>query len=106
MVILPVAAPPRVDSAASYDRVVTYLWAIVTTAFFCIPLALSLWALLDAAKRPAWAWALAERRQAVWIALVLVGILSVIGGLMIASIYLVRIRPDIAAAESGDLTTR
>lgn len=80
-----------------------YLWAIVTTALFCIPLAVSLWALLDAARRPAWAWALAERRQAVWMAVILVGFLSVIGGLVIASIYLVRVRPEIAAAESGQV---
>ena len=94
------------DSVPPYDRPVTYVWAIITTAVFCIPLALSLWALLDAAKRPAWAWALAERRQAVWIAVILVGFLSVIGGLVIASIYLVRIRPDIAAAESGQVAQR
>jgi len=66
-----------------------------------IPLALSLWALLDAAGRPAWAWALSGRNRALWIAGICLGILSVVGGLVISTIYLVRIRPRIAAVEDG-----
>ena len=44
------------------------------------PLALSVFALLDAARRPAWAWSLAERPQAMWMAMILLGtFLSVLG---------------------------
>jgi hypothetical protein len=75
--------------------------AVLTTAVLCIPLAISGWAFLDAARRPSWAWALANRNQAAWMAMVAVGVLSVIGGLVVAGIYLVRIRPDVAAAEDG-----
>jgi hypothetical protein len=75
--------------------------AIVVTALFALPLALSLWALLDCARRPGWAWALSDRRQVVWMAAILFGFLTVIGGIVISSIYLLRIRPQIAAAEDG-----
>ena len=79
------------------------LWTIAVTALLCIPLGISLWALLDVARRPAWAWSLAERNQAMWMAFVLFGFCSVIGGLIVSGIYLVRVRPRIAAAEAGRL---
>jgi ABC-type Mn2+/Zn2+ transport system permease subunit len=63
----------------------------------------SLWALLDAAHRPEWAWALAGRRRVVWIVAILFGILTLIGGLLISGYYLVSIRPRVAAAEDGDI---
>jgi hypothetical protein len=75
--------------------------AIVVTALCAIPLGVSLWALLDCARRPAWAWLLAERRQVVWMAAILVGFLTVIGGLLISGWYLLRIRPEIRDAEEG-----
>ena len=61
-------------------------------------------ALLDAARRPAWAWALTGRDRAMWIGGICLGILSVVGGLLVSGIYLVRIRPAVAAAEHGDLS--
>jgi hypothetical protein len=76
---------------------------MATATFACIPLGVSLWALLDAAHRPEWAWALAGRRRVVWIGAILFGILTVIGGLIISAYYLVSIRPRIAAAEHGDV---
>jgi hypothetical protein len=59
------------------------------------------WALLDAARRPQWAWALAGRSQTGWMAGILFGVLTVIGGLCICAWYLTKIRPLIAAAEDG-----
>ena len=79
------------------------LSTIAVTAVLCIPLAVSLWALLDVARRPAWAWSLADRNQALWIAFVLFGFCSVVGGLVISGVYLLRVRPRIAAAEEGRL---
>ncbi len=79
------------------------LWTILVTAALCVPLGISLWALLDAAHRPAWAWSLADRNQALWMAMILFGFCTVAGGLLISGIYLVRTRPRIAAAEDGDL---
>lgn len=80
------------------------LWEILAISFAAIPLALSMWALLDAARRPAWAWALTGRDRAMWIGGICLGILSVIGGLLVSGIYLVKIRPAVAAAEHGDLS--
>lgn len=83
------------------------LWTILVTAALCVPLAISVWALLDACRRPSWAWSLAERNQAMWIGGILLGFLMVLGGLAISGIYLVRVRPRVAAAEDGrvgDLT--
>ncbi len=77
---------------------------MVTATFACIPLGVSLWALLDAAHRPEWAWALAGRRRIVWIVVILVGILTVVGGLVISAYYLLSIRPRVAAAERGDVS--
>ena len=59
-------------------------WAHRHRAFACIPLGISLWALLDAAHRPEWAWALAGRRRVVWMAVILFGVFTVVGGLLIS----------------------
>ena len=76
-------------------------WAVVVACVFAFPLGLSLWALLDAAHRPAWAWALSGRRQAVWIAAILFGTFTVVGGVLLCTWYLTRVRFEVAAAEAG-----
>lgn len=86
------------------DLLPSVAWQVVVIAVFALPLALSLWALLDAARRPAWAWALAGRNQATWIAAVLVGILVMVLGVAISSWYLLKVRPAIADAEDGRLS--
>ena len=75
--------------------------AVAVTCFFAIPLSVTIWALLDAARRPQWAWALAERRQVVWMTGIMFSALTVVGGLLVASWYLSQIRPLIRAAEEG-----
>jgi hypothetical protein len=77
--------------------------ALVLAIGAAIPLGLSLWALLDAAHRPQWAWALAERRQVVWMASIMFAALTVVGGLILSAWYLTRVRHDVAAAEEGRL---
>jgi hypothetical protein len=77
------------------------LGATATVVLLAIPLALTVWALLDAARRPEWAWALAGRRRVVWMALILFGAMTVLVGLAVATVYLVRVRPAVAAAEEG-----
>ena len=39
---------------------------------------------LDAARRPQWAWALAERHQVVWMAAIMFSALTVVGGMALA----------------------
>jgi hypothetical protein len=77
------------------------LRATLLTMVFGAPLALTLWALLDAARRPQWAWSLAERNQVLWMTMILVGVFSVCGGVAISAWYLLKVRPAVAAAESG-----
>ena len=76
---------------------------LVAISIAAIPLGLSMWALLDCARRPAWAWALAGRNRAGWMAAILVGILAMVGGLVISTWYLLKVRPIVAAAEQGQL---
>lgn len=74
---------------------------ILLISLACVPLGISLWALLDIARRPAWAWGLSGRNRLGWMAAVLVGMCSVIGGLVISAMYLLRVRPAVADAENG-----
>lgn len=69
-----------------------------------IPLMVSVWALLDAARRPAWAFALAGRSRTVWVALGAAGVFVCAAGVVVAVYYLVRVRPVVAAVEAGRLT--
>jgi len=77
--------------------------AIAVTALLCVPLAVSLWALLDCVRHPQWAWALSGRRQVVWLVAILFGFVSVVGGLVISGWYLVKVRPVVTAAERGSV---
>jgi hypothetical protein len=81
------------------DLVITVLTVIVLS----VPLIWSVIALLDAAGRAAWTWALAGKSQVFWMALILAGVLSVVGGLIIATVYMIRIRPVLIEAEYGIL---
>lgn len=76
-------------------------FALAVATFAAFPLGVTLWALLDAARRPQWAWALSGRRQVVWMAAIMFGALTVIGGLCLSTWYLTRVRHEIAAAENG-----
>jgi uncharacterized membrane protein len=78
--------------------------AFVATSLASIPIGVSLWALLDAAHHEEWTWALLGRRRVAWMAAILFGTLTVIGGLVISSWYLNKVRPALRAAERGDLT--
>jgi hypothetical protein len=75
--------------------------AVVVALLAAAPLAVTIWALLDAARRPQWAWALAGRRQVVWMAAIMFGAFSVVGGLVLSVWYLANVRHEIAAAEEG-----
>lgn len=97
----------QVDQAPPTTEAVDFTLASVAGAllFAClaaIPLGVTLWALLDAARRPRWAWALAGRRQVVWMAAIMFGALSVVGGVLIPGWYLLKVRPAVAAAEAGE----
>lgn len=67
-----------------------------------LPISLSLWALLDCARRPPWAWSFAGRSQVAWIGAIAFGVFLLIFGIAISLWYLMRVRPVIAAVEAGD----
>jgi hypothetical protein len=76
-------------------------WAVVLALFAAVPLSLTIWALLDAARRPQWAWALAGRRQVIWMTVIMFSALTVVGGMFVSAWYLSRIRHEVEAAEEG-----
>ena len=79
------------------------LSAVALLTLLAIPLLLSLVALLDAARRPGWVWALAGRAQVAWIAAILFGTVAVPVGLVISTVYLLRVRPHLRATEGGQI---
>ena len=68
-----------------------------------VPIALSVWALLDCARRPPWAWSLAGRSQVAWLGAIAFGVFLLLFGMGISLWYLLRVRPVVAAVENGDL---
>lgn len=75
--------------------------AVALAMFAAIPITLTGWALLDAARRPQWAWSLSGRRQVVWMAGIMFAAATVIGGVIVSTWYLTRIRHEIQDAEDG-----
>jgi hypothetical protein len=75
--------------------------AVGLTILVSLPLGVTIWALLDAARRPQWAWALAGRSQVIWMASILFASLTLVLGIFVSSWYLMKVRPLIAAAEEG-----
>ena len=75
----------------------------IIVAVSAIPLAISVWALLDCARRPAWAWGLSGHDRLIWMTAILLGVLCVPVGIAISGWYLLRIRPTIAGIEDGRL---
>jgi hypothetical protein len=76
------------------------LLGVIVTA---LPIALSLWAMLDAARRPEWAFSYVNRSRTAWVAACAVGILFCGPGVVIALWYLLRVRPQVAGVEAGRL---
>lgn len=77
--------------------------AAVFVLLGAVPLGLTVWALLDAARRPEWAWALTSHRRVVWLAAILFGAMTLFVGVVVAPLYLLRVRPALAAAETGQV---
>ena len=82
------------------------LITVGTILVLSVPLVLSVWALLDAARRPRWVWAFAERNQVGWMVAILLGGFLLVAGLAVSLWYLRRVRPTLAAVEAGRLQGR
>jgi hypothetical protein len=71
-----------------------------------LPLTWSVLALLDAARRPEWVWALAGRARVIWMIVILLGVAVLPLGIIVSTWYLLRIRPELRDAEEGRLRER
>jgi hypothetical protein len=78
--------------------------AVGLTLLCSIPLALTVSAFLDTARRPEWAWALAGRRRVVWMVVLLCSAFTLVGGVATAVWYLLKVRPLVARAERGEIS--
>jgi hypothetical protein len=76
---------------------------VVSLLLSAIPLALSVWALLDAAHRPEWAFSFVNRSRTAWVAATAIGVLFCLPGVVVALWYLIRVRPQVAGVEAGRL---
>ncbi len=76
---------------------------VVSVLVAAIPIALSVWAMLDAARRPEWAFSFVNRSRTVWVAACAIGVLFCVPGLLISLWYLLRVRPQVAGVEAGRL---
>jgi hypothetical protein len=65
-----------------------------------VPLALSIWGIVDAASRPEWAWQRAGQSKVLWIVLQVVGIYVCLGWIL-SIVYLASIRPQVAQNQQG-----
>lgn len=57
--------------------------------------------IVDAARRPVWAFERAGQSKVLWIVLQVIGLLLSLVGLILAIVYLTVIRPKVAAAQAG-----
>jgi hypothetical protein len=80
-----------------------YVLAVVAVALGFAPVGVSVWALLDAARRPSWVWALANRDRTHWMAAILFTAVIFGVGLLVAGFYLTRVRSTLAEIEAGNL---
>lgn len=85
-------------SAGEIIRALLY-WLVVS-----IPLIVGLVAFLDVARRPSWVWALAGKSRLLWLCLLGMTWLTLCGGLLVAPIYWIWVRPDLVRAERGDIS--
>ncbi len=80
---------------------------ILRTAFYIaiagVPIAGIGLMFLHAARAPQWVWALAGRKQVVWLASLLIGAAIIPVGIPLAVYYCVRVRPEINRVERGEL---
>jgi len=75
----------------------------VVVLFLLIPISLSIWAFLDAVHRPRWVWAMSDRRQLVWLVMIIMGVITMILGIIVSVFYLVMVRRELRSIENGNM---
>jgi hypothetical protein len=66
-----------------------------------VPLAVTVWAVVDAATRPDWAFVQSGQNKVLWIVLPIAASFFFCSGWLVAIIYLAAIRPKVVAAQSS-----
>lgn len=79
------------------------LWAVVSVLVASVPLAVTAGAMLDAARRPEWAFSFVGKSRTLWVTLNGVGVLFCGLGVVVALWYWLKVRPAVAAVEAGRL---
>jgi hypothetical protein len=92
--------------AASAASPLAIVRTVAVLTLLALPLALSIAALLDAASRPEWVWALAQRRRVVWMLAIMACAVVLPVGLVVATWYLTKVRAELRATERGALRER
>ena len=77
------------------------LLAIGFWLLFGLPFIITVAAFLDAARRPEWARAMARRRRAVWMGVLVAGGVTYFVGPIVAIVYWLTARRDVSAVEHG-----
>lgn len=78
------------------------MWTLLLIIFGAIPIVFITGAFLDAARRPQWIWAFAERVQVFWLGVLLFGTFVMPLGLPFAAWYWLRVRRELQAVEAGN----
>ncbi|HEY8524050.1 MAG TPA: DUF2516 family protein [Acidimicrobiales bacterium] len=60
-----------------------------------VPLALTIWGIVDAASRPDWAWQRSGQNKVLWVALQVIGLFVCLGWIL-SIVYLAAIRPQVS----------
>ncbi len=66
-----------------------------------VALGVTVFAIVDGARRPEWAWQQAGQSKSLWIALQAVGIFLCALGVILSIVYLAAIRPKLVLAEGA-----
>lgn len=62
-----------------------------------------MWAFLDAVHRPAWVWAISGRRRLIWLIMIIMGVITMILGIIVSVYYLIMVRSELRAIENGNI---
>jgi hypothetical protein len=80
------------------------LYLLIVVLFAVVPAVVIVWAVVDAATRPIWAWQFAQRRKGLWLALLLLGLVDPFPiGVTLVAIYVTVVRPKVATAQQSAL---
>lgn len=66
------------------------------------PIIVTTIALLDAAKRPEWAWVMSNRRRILWLGILIAGVITYFPGPLVAAAYWLTARRDVRSIERGN----